>query len=533
MLSVLTRVGAIALLLLCLGMDASSSRGAVQTVSGRVLHDEAPLAGAVVRIQATAISAASDSDGRFELIGIMGNAPLVVTAWKAGFYIEGVEASPGDQNAIIRLDPYPEHDYQYYAWISPEPPPEEKANCSGCHPQALGQWKSNLHSQAAVDPLVLMMYNGTDIEGNPGIEPGFRIDYPGALGSCANCHAPTAALKDGSWATDMNSISGVDRNGVFCDYCHKIIATTPDSTGSRPGFLSIELRRPDPTTQLFLGTFDDSPGKDSYHPLYGDSTYCAPCHQYYNNRVLIYSSYPEWARSRYAAEGIDCQACHMKPDGITTNIAPDKGGVERAASTIPSHMQMGPDAELFIAEALGVSTTASVQDRVLEIAVSIENRGGGHHIPTGNPMRNMLLLVDAEDQDDTALRHLSGDRLPEWAGLGSGPDDYAGAAGKGFAKILEDQDGIFPAPQWRVAFIKEDSRIPAHSTDVSRYRFAIPEGTKKITVTATLIFRKTFKPWADAKGWPAEDYVVGMDSVELQCSETETSTRTLCTPITD
>lgn len=183
-------------------------------------------------MQATTISDISDKEGKFVLSGITRADSLMITAWKMDFYVGWAEAKPGEENVIIAMKRYPERDYEFYGWISPEPPPEEKLNCSKCHKETVAQWKNNLHSQAAVDPRLVTMYNGTDMDGDPNVEPGFKLDFPGAEGSCADCHAPTAALVEGSWTTDLNTVSGVDRNGVSCDYCHKIIDTRAPSLES-------------------------------------------------------------------------------------------------------------------------------------------------------------------------------------------------------------------------------------------------------------------------------------------------------------
>jgi len=45
--------------------------------------------------------------------------------------------------------------------------------------------------------------------------------FPGTAGNCATCHAPGAAVNK-PFTADMNELSGVETEGVFCDFCHKI-----------------------------------------------------------------------------------------------------------------------------------------------------------------------------------------------------------------------------------------------------------------------------------------------------------------------
>lgn len=511
-------------------------------ISGKVVEGDQPVAGAVVRVQATAIVDTTDNDGQFILTGVTGTNFLMVTASKAGFYINGSLAVPGDQPMTISLDKYIRWDDKKYSWLSPEPPSTTEVRCINCHSgSVIPQWKGELHSRSAVDPIVLTMYNGTDVNRNRNIEPGFKLDFPDprATGDCASCHAPTAALavsEDSAlrfnsqpeevegcgnchafpWKVDLNNVSGVDRNGVFCDFCHKIVDTEANTDGSKPGIMSIKLMRPAPDRQLFFGTFDDVPvGLDTYSRLYKSSLYCAPCHQHYNHGIPIYSEYPEWAASPYAQQGIECQGCHMKPDGVTTNVAPTGGGVERDPMTIPSHLQMGGNDSIFIAETVIFEAKPLIRSDTLLVKVSITNEKGGHHFPTGTPMRNMILVVDARDDQNRPLFYLGDERVPEWGGIGTGVNDYGGSPGKGFAKILQDQPGNYPAPQWRSVSIRSDTRIPAQKTDVSYYAFRMPFGAEDAVITTQLIYRKAFKPWADAKGWNLKDYIVAKDSIAL------------------
>lgn len=493
---------------------AAASSG--ETVAGIVSFGEEPVPGALVRVRGTAYYTTTDSTGSFALQFPDREDSVTVTACKEGFYIGGARARPGDEPVHIVLDRYTEEDHEDYVWLLPESAGPDQPSCSRCHAASVvAQWKKNLHSKAATDPLVLSMYSGTDATGQEGVGPGFKLDYPGSAGSCANCHAPTAALKGGSWTTDLLEVTGVDTNGVHCDYCHKIAGARADIHGSRPGFMAIELRRPGPERQLFLGSFDDVPEDDAYLPLYESSLFCAPCHQYYNGQTPIYTSYTEWARSPYPREGVECQDCHMKPDGATTNLAPGRGGVERDPNTVPSHLQMGSNDSLFIARSVAMEVRTEVQRDTLLVKVSITNEGGGHHFPTGSPLRNALLVVAATDHLEEELPHIGGSVVPDWGGVGSSPDDYAGRPGKGLARVLQDQEGGYPAPQWRLTFVRSDTRIPAREIDRSRYAFAVPAGTRYTEVRTALIYRKAFKTWADQKGWDLPDYVVAENAVRI------------------
>ena len=65
-----------------------------------------------------------------------------------------------------------------------------------------------------------------------------------------------------------------------------------------------------------------------------------------------------------------------------------------------------------------------------------------------------------------------------------------------------------PAPFWSEGEYIQDTRIPPLETDVSCYRFVLPATHGPVTVIATLIFRRTYKTWADAKKWNMEDKIM-------------------------
>src|SRR5215211_6544881 len=57
------------------------------TISGIVLNEEGPVAGAIVQIQATTNVTESAEDGSFRLSGIEGTTPLVLAAWSREHYV--------------------------------------------------------------------------------------------------------------------------------------------------------------------------------------------------------------------------------------------------------------------------------------------------------------------------------------------------------------------------------------------------------------------------------------------------------------
>jgi hypothetical protein len=166
--------------------------------------------------------------------------------------------------------------------------------------------------------------------------------------------------------------------------------------------------------------------------------------------------------------------------------------------------------------------STSVYGNNLNVKIEIENVGAGHHVPTDQPMRNMILVVNVIDANGKELNYTGDNFIPVWGGRGKVSEgNYEGLPGKGFAKILVENwtpyiplyvsnrgQQLYPAPQWRTVKIKEDSRIAAFEIDVSNYEFDVAGYRGKVTVKCKLIYRRIFKNWADMKKWDVDDIIL-------------------------
>src|SRR5262249_3308473 len=90
-------------------------------------------------------------------------------------------------------------------------------------------------------------------------------------------------------------------------------------------------------------------------------------------------------------------------------------------------------------------------------------------------------------------------RIPNWGGFGTvGEGNFAGLAGKGFARVLVDEN-LVENVLFTEAVDQFDNRIHAGATDTSSYRFALPKDFAKrdVRVSTQLWYRPAFKPIAD------------------------------------
>lgn len=397
--------------------------------------------------------------------------------------------------------------------------------------------------------------------------PGFKPDFPLREGNCASCHTPqvtnlptnnscawsgchmetTLLRSDELPDNNVNptGLTGTAAEGISCDFCHTIARVKVDEETGLPekdmtGILSMSIYRSDPGERFIMGSVPDSArATDSYNPIYAESQYCSSCHYGVFSDTVIYGEYAEWLESPYsdAETGQTCQDCHMpvaeQYDFVDEKLAlanmppliaavmaeeernffvfPEKGGVFRKKDQVHNHQMPGASDEAFLQNAVSMETQATVDNGEISVNVTILNDQTGHHVPTGSPMRNMLLVVRAYDNAGNELEQTDGSTLPEWAG------DYAGQPGKGYAKILRDSlTGESPTvAQWRYLEVESDNRIPAMTSDTTSVSFSSTTNGP-VHIEARLLFRRAFYQLAEWKDWRDPDILMEENQLTLE-----------------
>ena len=288
----------------------------------------------------------------------------------------------------------------------------------------------------------------------PDLNPECKDDGlcdPTQTGLCADCHAPGINGRLGG--RDLLDATGYAYDfGVHCDVCHKVESV--DLSNPNPGVAgALKLLRPaepldgpsGPWLPLTFGPYDDvlnprmgSVARDLFH----DGSLCAGCHElrqevlvpgesvdlsrWPEGRLPIHTTYSEWAASPFAPE-VSCGACHMPALGDVGNsadlvnlvdIEPGiAGGWVRPPGSVRDHAWVGPrqpaSGMLQLAASLSVVSANSAEG--LDVAVTVTNSGPAHALPTGEPMRAVILRVEALC-DGSALPAIGGDVVPEWGG---------------------------------------------------------------------------------------------------------------------
>ncbi len=530
-----------------------------QSISGTISTPHGPLKDATVKVQGTELSAKTDESGTFTLTDLQSSSPVTISAWKKGYYAGMREnLSPPASDIRIELVRYQLHDNSKYSWIPPTG--DHPKACDKCHNKAMMEMTlQDPHMNSAKNPRFLTIYNGTDTLGNRSPDrsyrkgngnwanqhvpnpygssetfygPGFRTDFPHSSGNCSGCHLPGASSKHD---VTPESVTGADKAGIHCDFCHKVADVKLDPHTrmpypGMPGVHAMKLLRPfldkgEKHEQLFFGPFDDPNAAtgNSKLPLISKSEFCAPCHLGRFWDKVVYNSYGEWLESPYGKKGSPhfktCQNCHMSSPVVwrgetITNTAPGKGGIDRAPSKFNSH-RMTID-ETILKNALSMKASARNENGKILVDIELVNDKTGHHVPSDSPLRQMILHVEAQDADGRILKHVSGPTLPSWCGTSGNLNvtAFAGKPGKAFAKLLKEKwTGEFPtASYWNDFEVVSDNRLAALARDASSFSFEAPADSR-VKVKVTLYYRRAFYQMMEWKKWSDPDLIMAQQEL--------------------
>ena len=239
--------------------------------------------------------------------------------------------------------------------------------CGRCHRAIHETWKTSSHSQAMESRMF-----------QDALEMAEK-DF-GAAGrkTCLGCHSPLVAQTNDS--TLQKKLSW---EGVTCEYCHTLRDVS--TAGANPtGVLTPALAKSGPIAET-----RDSPHGTIYSAIHTKSLVCAPCHEYKNAAGFpVLTTFSEWQNSVYAKQGKQCQSCHMaRVSGDVVDPA-----VKRSSSAkINLHEMPGSHSISQLTTAVRAQLSAVRDGDKLKVAVGIANEKAGHYLPTGSPLRQLVL----------------------------------------------------------------------------------------------------------------------------------------------
>ena len=284
---------------------------------------------------------------------------------------------------------------------------------------------------------------------NEQCEDGTACDSKAtSFGPCANCHAPGIDGKLGG--RNLLDATGYSyERGVHCDVCHHVESIDDDAPAGVAGRLKI-LRPSDPSTTpsfgqwrpLLFGPHDDIPNPFMgivQRLVYQESRFCGGCHQmdqpvllpgeeidklrWPSGSLPIHSTFAEWQASGMS---VTCQGCHMPHDQDVANTADLQlfpttvgvaGGWYRPIPSVRRHIWYGPRSEdsPLHPGAAGLEIETELVAGVFNVSVTTKNKAVGHALPSGEPMRNLVLLVEARCAGEI-LTPVGGDVVPDFGG---------------------------------------------------------------------------------------------------------------------
>jgi len=237
-------------------------------------------------------------------------------------------------------------------------------NCMSCHGgfdsehEPFAPWAASMMGQASRDPL----FHAALTIANQ--DAAFAGDL------CLRCHSPNGWLEGRSTPTDGSLLTGVDLQGVNCNFCHRMVDPIHNPGVDPAVDATILANLTDVPTMPHSGQFVIDPedrrrgprdlGDFPYHmwiqaPFQSSSQMCATCHDVSNpvfekqpdgtympgtlgappasfdpyDQFPIERTYSEWSASAFATGPVDvggrfapnmvmgvssCQDCHMPPD---------------------------------------------------------------------------------------------------------------------------------------------------------------------------------------------------------------------------
>jgi predicted CXXCH cytochrome family protein len=255
------------------------------------------------------------------------------------------------------------------AWSAPFEPLNSAEVCGKCHRAIHEAWKSSSHAQAMESRLF-----------QDALEMA-EADF-GATGrkTCLTCHSPLVAQTN-----DSALQKKLSWEGVTCEYCHSMRQV--NMTGPNPAaVLSLAVVKSGPMQET-----KGSPHGTVYSEVHTSSLVCAPCHEYKNaGGFPVLTTYSEWKNSQYAKEGKQCQSCHMLR--VAGHVVDPK--VARSSSAIINlHQMPGSHSLDQLTSAVKAQLSTAREGDRLKVTVDIVNAKAGHYLPTGSPLRQLVLEV--------------------------------------------------------------------------------------------------------------------------------------------
>ena len=314
-------------------------------------------------------------------------------------------------------------------------PPSSAELCGDCHRAIHAGWKKSAHATAMESRLFQ--------DALKLAESDFGAQ---SRKVCLGCHSPVAVQTG-----DLELIKKVSWEGVTCDYCHSIQEVT--ETGGNP------------KARVEFSLVKSGPSKDLTSPAHGtrfsavhtSSLACITCHEYRNaTGFAVLTTYSEWKESTYAKNEQGCQWCHMHT--VAGEVVDPR--VKRSTmSGINLHEIPGSHSIQQLNKAIKADLITTREGGQLWVQVKVTNQGAGHYVPTGSPLRQLLMELRADAY--------GGRRFREQTRYTRTVSDRSGF-------VLDRESAVFV----KAAQVVKDTRLAPNETRTEKFSFPIPRGTQ-------------------------------------------------------
>ncbi len=249
--------------------------------------------------------------------------------------------------------------------------------CGQCHKELYNDWKRGLHADSSGNAVFKAAY----------MQAYFELGER-ARSVCLSCHAPVAYFNN-----DPKLTQPISREGVSCDFCHSIAEVLP---GTVEG----------PQFRFEFGGVKQGPLSDSkspfhktrYNVLYRQSMFCKGCHELKSrNGIPLITTWSEWQESPYADKGVTCQQCHMEQIPGKTVVGSLENNARNQISNhdVASGHSLTKRRQALEIKIVGIET----HKNRIRVQVDLTNKGAGHPMPTGLPIKKIILKVKVEKTD--------------------------------------------------------------------------------------------------------------------------------------
>jgi hypothetical protein len=185
----------------------------------------------------------------------------------------------------------------------------------------------------------------------------------------------------------------------------------------------------------------------------------------------VLTTYSEWRDSGFGKAGVACQSCHMpqvKGDVVDPHVKRTK------TATVNLHHMPGSHSLQQLTSAIRASLSAVREGNQIKVTVTVSNESAGHHLPTGSPIRRIVLEMKA---DSFRGHHFREERV------------YQRRVADAQGNLLQREHFVF----LKGASVVSDTRLSAGEKRAETFLFPIPQDAPaKLEAT----FRYYFSPMA-------------------------------------